>query len=189
MQFDKEILIWRINHGQYIDQRDPKRNALYTAYITKEGTKISKELAVNRVIKRLIQDGNKKRAQELKSIFNDPELSDNRNYLLIELVPWVIKQKKPEDPKQLQFNFGSPTPLNIESVFKKTLNEMMEADVVGTSGSGSVWSGDTYAKGDARVPKSIFGGVIFKRPGMTTKNKKRKKSKKDFVQYIKKLIP
>ena len=43
--------------------------------------------------------------------------------------------------------------------FNKVLTETMTTGVAGIgSTSGSQFSGDTYAPGDYRIPKSIFGG-------------------------------
>lgn len=39
----------------------------------------------------------------------------------------------------------------------------------------TVFSGDHYAPGDARVPKSLYGGQFLTRYGMTKKKKKKKK--------------
>ena len=161
--------VYKVTHSGY---RDP----LYTAYLSKSGKRISKELAVRKIIERLKIDGNYKRAQSLRSIFYDPDLSDNRNYLTIELVNYVPHKKK--ESKQLEFQFGPPAPLNIKEAFKKSINEMIEADVVGIASThgGSVGNTDFYATGDSRVPKSIFGGVVFRRSDMYRKrNKKRKK--------------
>ena len=64
--------------------------------------------------------------------------------------------------------------------FIKVLAEDMTAgDTVGSSeglAGGQVGNEDSYATGDQRIPKSIFGGII-KRDGIT-KCKKCKKGKK-----------
>lgn len=70
-----------------------------------------------------------------------------------------------------------------ESEFDKTIKEMVEADVVGTAGSGTVYSGDTYAPGDARKPTIIAPMMRRTFPelllgGKKVKQWKRKKSKK-----------
>ena len=120
-------------------------------------------------------------SNELNSINKDPD-SDSQNLLTIEIVPYVSPPKKseislPEKKEQLEFKFGPTSPLNIKEAFKKSINEMMEADVVGVASTrgGAVGNEDSYAEGDARVPKSIFGGVIFKRPAMDRRKKKKKK--------------
>ena len=68
----------------------------------------------------------------------------------------------------------------FEREFNKILQEdMMSADVVGGSEGlegGSIGNTDSYAPGDQRVPKSIFGGTLT-RAGIT-KCKKCKKGKK-----------
>ena len=68
----------------------------------------------------------------------------------------------------------------FEREFNKILQEdMMSADVVGGSEGlegGSVGNTDSYAPGDQRVPKSIFGGALTR--GGITKCKKCKNGKK-----------
>jgi hypothetical protein len=69
--------------------------------------------------------------------------------------------------------------MNFQELVAQTLNEM---NVAGGAGSVFVsspapapaqgFSGDTYAPGDARTPKSLYGGV------MTRKGLKKKKKKK-----------
>lgn len=71
--------------------------------------------------------------------------------------------------------------MNFERLVLQTLNEMNVA-----AGPGSVFisspapapaqgfSGDTYAPGDARTPKSLYGGVLT-RKGLIKKKKKKKK--------------
>lgn len=69
----------------------------------------------------------------------------------------------------------------FEYIFKKILSE----DITGASAlggsegleGGSVGNEDTYAPGDMRTPKSIFGGVLTR--GGSTKKKKKKKQKKE----------
>ncbi len=67
--------------------------------------------------------------------------------------------------------------------FQKLVEEILQENMVAggvssvfgpnVGSTASVISGDNYAKGDARVPKSLYGGVLT-RYGM----KKRKKRKK-----------
>lgn len=68
----------------------------------------------------------------------------------------------------------------FEREFNKVLHEdMMSVDVVGDSEGlegGSVGNTDSYAPGDHRMPKSIFGGTLTR--GGITKCKKCKKDKK-----------
>jgi len=68
----------------------------------------------------------------------------------------------------------------FEREFNKILQEdMMSADVVGGSEGlegGSVGNTDSYAPGDQRLPKSIFGGALTR--GGITKCKKCKNGKK-----------
>jgi hypothetical protein len=71
--------------------------------------------------------------------------------------------------------------------FQKIVEEVLNEDVV-AGGAGSSFgpnvgatatefSGDNYAPGDARVPKSLFGGVIT-RSGINKRKKKSKNKKK-----------
>lgn len=46
----------------------------------------------------------------------------------------------------------------------------------GVQATAQAFSGDSYAPGDARTPKSIFGGVITRR-GMRKNHKKKSKKK------------
>ena len=70
--------------------------------------------------------------------------------------------------------------INIEKLILSVLNETTVAGGAGSAfgpgvqATASQFSGDTYAPGDARVPKSLFGGKIFRR----YINKGRKKRKK-----------
>jgi hypothetical protein len=68
----------------------------------------------------------------------------------------------------------------FERVFNKILQEdMVSVDVVGGSEGlegGSVGNTDSYAPGDQRLPKSIFGGALTR--GGITKCKKCKNGKK-----------
>lgn len=68
--------------------------------------------------------------------------------------------------------------------FDKLVEKILNEDVVaggegsafgpGVTNTASAFSGDTYAPGDARVPKSIFGGVLT-RYGMRKKKRKKKR--------------
>jgi hypothetical protein len=69
--------------------------------------------------------------------------------------------------------------------FKKLVEQLLQEDVV-AGGAGSAFgsgvqataqqfSKDSYAPGDARLPKSLFGGVITRKGLKKTKKKKRKK--------------
>lgn len=64
--------------------------------------------------------------------------------------------------------------------FKSMVEEALMAGGVGSVfgpnvvNTASQFSGDTYAKGDARIPKSIYGGVLT-RSGLKSKKKRKKK--------------
>jgi len=47
----------------------------------------------------------------------------------------------------------------------------------GVQATATQFSGDTYAPGDARVPKSLYGGIVTRR-GLIKSRKKRKKKKR-----------
>jgi hypothetical protein len=77
----------------------------------------------------------------------------------------------------------------IADLYQDILNENMDAaSVVGVSADPVTdlgkTNGDNYAKGDTRIPKSIFKGVQT-RKGIL-KNKKSKKSKK-YTGHLEKL--
>jgi hypothetical protein len=69
--------------------------------------------------------------------------------------------------------------------FASLVSQVLNEDVVaggegsafgaGVTNTATAFSGDTYAPGDARVPYSIYGGIIT-RAGLRKKRKKRKKS-------------
>jgi len=71
--------------------------------------------------------------------------------------------------------------------FQKLTEQILEEDVVAGGASSAfgpnvgatatAFSGDNYAKGDARVPKSLYGGVMT-RYGMSKKHKKKHKKKR-----------
>ena len=73
--------------------------------------------------------------------------------------------------------------INIENLIKQVLEEENMAGGAGSAfGSGvqstaTQFSGDTYAPGDARVPKSLYGGIVTRR-GLIKGRKKRKKKKR-----------
>ena len=75
----------------------------------------------------------------------------------------------------------------FKNIFNKILKEDITAsDALGGSEGlygGSVGNEDTYAPGDQRIPKSIFGGIIT-RAG-STKKKKKKKKKEDEEEELK----
>lgn len=47
----------------------------------------------------------------------------------------------------------------------------------GVQATATQFSGDTYAPGDARVPKNLYGGIVTRR-GLIKNRKKRKKKKR-----------
>ena len=72
--------------------------------------------------------------------------------------------------------------INLEKI---TLEILKEENVAGGGSSAfgpgvqataTQFSGDTYVPGDARVPKSLFGGTIT-RNGIIKRRKKRKKKR------------
>ena len=72
--------------------------------------------------------------------------------------------------------------INIEQLILDVLKEQNMAGGAGSAfGSGvqstaTQFSGDNYAPGDARIPKSIFGGIVTRR-GLIKGRKKRKKKR------------
>ena len=70
--------------------------------------------------------------------------------------------------------------------FAKIVEQVITEDAVaggdgsafgpGVGSTATVFSGDNYAKGDARMPKSIYGGVLS-RYGMSKKKRKKKRKK------------
>jgi hypothetical protein len=68
--------------------------------------------------------------------------------------------------------------------FQQTVEEILaETTVAGGAGSAlgsgvqstsTTFSGDNYAPGDARTPKSLYGGVLTRR-GLKSKKKSKKK--------------
>ena len=69
--------------------------------------------------------------------------------------------------------------INLEKIILDVLKEENTAgDVLGSPAAGtSQFSGDTYAPGDARIPYSVYGGVMSRR-GLIKGRKKRKKRKR-----------
>lgn len=73
--------------------------------------------------------------------------------------------------------------ISLEQIINKVLEEQNVAGGEGSAfgpgvqATASQFSGDTYAPGDARIPKSIFGGVMLRR-GLINGRKKRKKKRK-----------
>ena len=73
--------------------------------------------------------------------------------------------------------------MNFLSIVNQVLSEDLVAGGINSvfgpnvGATAKQFSGDTYAPGDARVPKSIYGKVIT-RPGMKAGKKKKKKKKK-----------
>lgn len=67
------------------------------------------------------------------------------------------------------------------------INQVLEEDAVaggadsafgpGVQATASQFAGDTYASGDTRIPKSIYGGIVTRR-GLIKHRKKRKKKKR-----------
>ena len=71
--------------------------------------------------------------------------------------------------------------------FQELVEEVLQEDVV-AGGAGSAFgtnvgatatpfSGDTYAPGDARVAKSLYGGVVTRNGMRKKRNKKRNKKR------------
>jgi hypothetical protein len=72
--------------------------------------------------------------------------------------------------------------INLEQVVLDVLNEenlvggAASAFGSGVQSTATQFSGDNYAPGDARIPKSIFGGIVTRR-GLIKGRKKRKKKR------------
>jgi hypothetical protein len=72
--------------------------------------------------------------------------------------------------------------INLKQIVLDVLNEEnLAGGAASAFGSGvqstaTQFSGDNYAPGDARIPKSIFGGIITRR-GLIKGRKKRKKKR------------
>ena len=72
--------------------------------------------------------------------------------------------------------------INLEQLVLDVLNEENVAGGAtsafgsGVQSTATQFSGDNYAPGDARIPKSIFGGIVTRR-GLIKGKKKRKKKR------------
>ena len=72
--------------------------------------------------------------------------------------------------------------MDNQSLFSKTFNKLLSEDIsTGSAGVGGVVNDlfgntDSYATGDARIPYSIYGGVVTRRGLKKKKRKKKKKS-------------
>ncbi len=84
----------------------------------------------------------------------------------------------------------------FEQLFFKVLKEDMTAGAGGALGSGSSYnppgevnSGDTYAPGDARVPKVLGKGKVQTRKGSAGGKKKKKKKEEDAEDVHKPVKP
>tara|TARA_R110000868_G_scaffold133029_1_gene344390 strand:- start:214 stop:450 length:237 start_codon:yes stop_codon:yes gene_type:complete len=74
--------------------------------------------------------------------------------------------------------------------FKRLVEEVVSGGSGSAFGPGvtdtaTAFSGDNYAPGDARIPKSIFGGVVT-RGGLAGKKKKKSKKYKKATKRHKK---
>ena len=73
--------------------------------------------------------------------------------------------------------------ISLESLIAQVLEEENVAGGAGSAfgpgvqATATQFSGDTYASGDARVPKSLYGGIVT-RKGLIKSRKKRKKKKR-----------
>lgn len=73
--------------------------------------------------------------------------------------------------------------INLETLIKQVLEEENMAGGAGSAfgpgvqATATQFSGDTYASGDARIPKSLYGGIVTRR-GLIKGRKKRKKRKR-----------
>jgi hypothetical protein len=73
--------------------------------------------------------------------------------------------------------------ISIKKIISDVLEEQNIAGGVisafgpGVASTATQFSGDTYATGDARVPRSLFGGKMFRRTPDILKRKKRRKKK------------
>ena len=72
--------------------------------------------------------------------------------------------------------------INLEQIILDVLNEENAAGGAasafgpGVQSTATQFSGDTYAPGDARIPKSVYGGIVTRR-GLIKGRKKRKKKR------------
>ncbi len=71
--------------------------------------------------------------------------------------------------------------INIEQLILDVLKEQNMAGGAGSAfgpgvqSTATQFSGDNYAPGDARIPKSIFGGIVTRRGLIKGKKKRNKK--------------
>jgi hypothetical protein len=71
--------------------------------------------------------------------------------------------------------------INLEQMVLDVLNEenvaggAVSAFGPGVQSTATQFSGDNYAPGDARIPKSIYGGIITRRGLIKGKKKRNKK--------------
>ena len=71
--------------------------------------------------------------------------------------------------------------INIEQLILDVLKEQNMAGGAGSAfgpgvqSTATQFSGDNYAPGDARIPKSIYGGIITRRGLIKGKKKRNKK--------------
>tara|TARA_Y100000310_G_C20702883_1_gene831611 strand:- start:2894 stop:3136 length:243 start_codon:yes stop_codon:yes gene_type:complete len=67
----------------------------------------------------------------------------------------------------------------FEKYFKQSLTENMTTASAGIGGTAATTdSSDFYAPGDARLPKSLFGGKILTRAGVAGKKRRKKRKKR-----------
>jgi hypothetical protein len=72
--------------------------------------------------------------------------------------------------------------INLEQIILDVLNEQNLAGGAtsafgpGVQSTATQFSGDNYAPSDARIPKSLYGGIITRR-GLIKSKKKRKKKR------------
>lgn len=73
--------------------------------------------------------------------------------------------------------------INLKNIINEVLKEENMAGGAGSAfgpgvqATATQFSGDNYAPGDARVPKSLYGGIVT-RGGLIKRGKKRKKKRK-----------
>ena len=73
-------------------------------------------------------------------------------------------------------------PSKFNEYFKKVLRENMTTGSVGMGATGTQFSGDTYATGDARIP-TVIGAEAGTRVFEGKKKKKKRKSSKRRKKY------
>lgn len=85
--------------------------------------------------------------------------------------------------KNEKSNENHPLMVNIfmnllETTIEKVITECEYAEVIGNDNSGGgAFSGDTYAKGDTRVPK-ILGPIVTRNGTVQSRNSKKKDKQK-----------